>query len=134
MIFVIEFVLALAVFASAANINVIVGADDSSVFEPPSVRAQKGDVLQFEFFSSNLSVSQSTFESPCTIAPGGVDSGLLVPLDPNTHPIWSFTIVDDSVPLFFFCAQIAPEHHCQTGMVFVINDNPQQSFNAFQVI
>lgn len=48
MIFVIEFVLALAVFASAANINVIVGADDSSVFEPPSVRAQKGDVLQFE--------------------------------------------------------------------------------------
>jgi hypothetical protein len=82
---------------------------------------------------TNLSVTQSTFNDPCIPAPGGVDSGLLVPLDANTHSTWSFTVLNVDVPLWFFCSQTTPEHHCVEGMVFAINDNEEQSFGSFQV-
>jgi hypothetical protein len=84
-------------------------------------------------FSSNLSVSQSSFDHPCNLAPDGVDSGLLVPIDSNTRATWSFKLVDDKTPLFFFCAQVVPDHHCHEGMVFAINDNEEQPFGSFQV-
>jgi plastocyanin len=48
MIFAIGFALVLAVVTSAANVSVVVGANDQLVFDPLSVKAQSGDIIQFE--------------------------------------------------------------------------------------
>lgn len=38
--------------------------------------AAVGDVVLFTFMQSNHTVTQSTYENPCQMAPDGFDSGL----------------------------------------------------------
>ncbi|KAF7338086.1 hypothetical protein MVEN_02033100 [Mycena venus] len=125
---------ALVLSVSAADIQVVVGAGGQLAFSPPNVTANIGDSIVFQFQSKNHSVTQSTFAHPCTPA-GGIDSGFqFVDSTSSTlPPQWSFA-VDSAPPLWFFCAQTNPANHCQNGMVFSVNANPDgpESFAVFQ--
>ncbi|KAG6817806.1 hypothetical protein H0H87_003214 [Tephrocybe sp. NHM501043] len=129
------FALAAAAVAFAADITVLVG-DTGLEYNPPSVTAQNGDTIIFEFRSKNHTVTQSTFTNPCTpvtTPSAGVNSGFqFVNSTTAPFPTWSITIDDASAPLWFFCAQTVPANHCQSGMVFAINPTAEKSFTAYQ--
>ncbi|KAK0201925.1 Cupredoxin [Desarmillaria ectypa] len=124
---------AIASLTSAANITVKVGENNGLTFDPTSVTAAAGDIVQFQFLAKNHTVTQSTFADPCqkmTTPSEGVDSGY-VPVSNTTTvvPMWSFTVNNASAPLWFYCAQTG---HCAKGMVFAINPTANKSFAAFQ--
>jgi len=131
---------ALPVFVSAADILVQVGAGGQLAFSPTNVTAAVGDTISFQFQGKNHSVTQSTFANPCeiqTTPAQGIDSGFqLVPANATQLPQWSFTVNNASAPLWFFCAQTIPGNHCQAGMVFSVNANPDspKSFAAYQAL
>jgi plastocyanin len=108
--------------ASAENIVVQVGANGGLAYTPNNVTAKTGDTIVFQFLAKNHTVTQSTFAAPCTYmtAPAaGIDSGFQnVPAGATVVPEWSFTLTNDTTPLWFFCAQPT---HCQKGMVFSVN-------------
>ncbi|KAJ7272049.1 Cupredoxin [Mycena haematopus] len=123
---------------SAADILVLVGANGQLAFSPSNVTAEVGDTIAFQFQAKNHSVTQSTFPNPCAIqtTPAqGIDSGFqFVSNTSTTLPQWSFTVDNASTPLWFFCAQTIPVNHCQMGMVFSVNANPNsaKSFAVYQ--
>jgi plastocyanin len=101
-------------------------------FWPSSLKADPGSMVQFQFWSGNHTVTQSSFDKPCTpleatagagnsSAPtAGIKSGYQ-PVDESmpdgqvpTYTVW----VNDTKPLWFYCAQGT---HCQGGMVMAIN-------------
>jgi len=124
--------------AAADNILVLVGANNQLAFSPTNITANVGDTVTFQFQSKNHSVTQSTFASPCqiqTTPAQGIDSGFqLVAAGAAQLPEWSFTVNNASSPLWFFCAQTIPADHCQMGMVFSVNANPDsaKSFAVYQ--
>jgi hypothetical protein len=124
--------------ASAADILVLVGAAGSLTFSPSNVTAAVGDTISFQFQAKNHSVTQSTFANPCqiqTTPAQGIDSGFqFVANTSTTLPQWSFTVDNTSAPLWFFCAQTNPVSHCEAGMVFSVNANPNsaKSFAVYQ--
>ncbi|KAK0464376.1 Cupredoxin [Desarmillaria tabescens] len=124
---------AIASIASAANITVKVGENSGLTFDPTSVTAAEGDIVQFQFLAKNHTVTQSTFADPCqkmTTPSEGVDSGFVPVSNASTEvPMWSFTVNNASAPLWFYCAQTG---HCAKGMVFAINPTANKSFAAFQ--
>ncbi|KAL0946767.1 hypothetical protein HGRIS_012942 [Hohenbuehelia grisea] len=126
---------ALALGVTAENITVKVG-DGGLLFNPTQVTAKIGDTIAFQFVAKNHSVTQSTFANPCqvmTTPNPGIDSGFqAVAAGATTFPQWSFTVNNDSAPLWFFCAQTAPVNHCQMGMVFAVNPTAEKSFDAFK--
>lgn len=98
--------------------KVIVGGPNLLTYQPSSVEAAVGDVVEFDFLEKNHTVTQSTFDTPCVFNPAGVKSGFR----PNPENIlgkevFTFTVADVK-PKWFFCAQAK---HCQAGMVFAIN-------------
>jgi len=116
--------------------SILVGENNTLTFNPPSIQAVAGDTVLFNFLSKNHSVTQSTFTSPCTLAPGGVDSGFQATSPNSTTTMqWSITLDAKSAsgPLWFFCAQTKPAVHCHTGMVFAINANAQKSFDQYKL-
>lgn len=123
--------------AAAADILVQVGAGGELAFNPTNVTAQQGDTVSFQFQGKNHSVTQSTFADPCTIqtTPAtGVSSGFQpVASGATSLPQFSITIQNSSAPLWFFCAQTNPVNHCNMGMVFSVNANPDspKSYAAF---
>jgi len=125
-------VAALASLAAAQQqrILVTVGANNGLTFEPASATGKAGDVLAFQFQSKNHTVTQSTFDQPCVKKADGVDSGFL-PVAPNATQFseWSFTIVNETAPMWFYCAQ---GQHCKGGMVFALNPTAERTFDAFK--
>ncbi|PPQ67466.1 hypothetical protein CVT24_011523 [Panaeolus cyanescens] len=120
-----------ALVVKAANITVMVGANNGLTFSPSSITAQVGDSVQFTFMAKNHTVTQSTFDNPCQLKqnPTGVDSGFMnVDAGATSLPVWSILIQNDTVPLWFFCAQTGFEK----GMVFAINAPPTKTFDMFQ--
>lgn len=115
--------------------TVIVGQNETLTFTPNSIQAVAGDTIAFTFVSKNHSATQSTFTNPCSLAPGGVNSGFQ-PIPPNSTMAaqWSITLDAASVsaPLWFFCAQTNPKVHCHTGMVFAVNPTATKTFAQFQ--
>ncbi|KAJ7446563.1 hypothetical protein FB451DRAFT_1103931, partial [Mycena latifolia] len=126
-----------------AVVNVTVGGDPSGpggpfTFDPTIVTASTGTTVKFIFSGSpgNHSVTQSSFDAPCTPLPGGLDSGFQLVLESETggpFSTWSFTVSDDLEPLWFFCRQRVPASHCNAGMVLVINppDSGTERFGEF---
>ncbi|KAF8514676.1 hypothetical protein JB92DRAFT_2718931, partial [Gautieria morchelliformis] len=64
------------------------------------------------------SVTQSSFDNPCTPLQGGFDSAVTgnPPLR-LTLPEWNLTITDDTQPIWYFCKVTVPVSHCTNGMV-----------------
>ncbi|KAK7019323.1 hypothetical protein R3P38DRAFT_2977509 [Favolaschia claudopus] len=122
----------------AEEILVTVGAGGLLAFNPTNVTAKVGDTISFQFQSKNHSVTQSTFAQPCqiqTTPAQGIDSDYQpVANTSTTFPQWSFTLDNDTTPLWFFCKQTNPAPHCQKGMVFSVNAKPDgpKSFAVYQ--
>ncbi|KAJ6502280.1 Cupredoxin [Mycena sanguinolenta] len=130
--------LAPVLFAAAEDHLILVGANGQLAFSPTNITAAAGDTVSFQFQAKNHSVTQSSFVNPCAIqttpAPG-INSGFqFVSNTSTTLPQWSFTVDNASTPLWFFCAQTTPASHCQAGMVFSVNANPNsaKSFAVYQ--
>jgi len=119
--------------ASARQIDVLVGSNGTLTFNPSTVTAAVGDVMAFTFMSKNHTITQSTFNSPCTNHSSpmtGVDSGFVpVPANATSFPQYKFTVRNASAPLWFYCRQ---GQHCRSGMVFAINPSAERTFDAFK--
>jgi len=124
-------VLSLVSAVAAETFTVIVGGNDTITYNPTSINASNGDVVQFQFVSKNHTATQSTFAAPCTAMAGGVDSGFQdIATNATEFPVWSFTVTNASAPLWFYCRQTG---HCpDDGMVFAINPTAAKSFADFQ--
>jgi len=117
----------------AETIIVKVGEGGGLTFTPESVIAKENDIIAFQFISKNHSVTQSSFADPCTrlTTPTlGIDSDYQpVAANATMIPQWSFTVVNATAPLWFYCKQGA---HCKAGMVFAVNPNAEKTFEAFK--
>ena len=72
--------------------KVTVGGSAGLVFSPNSLQAAVGDMVQFNFESTNHSLTQSTFPLPCVAMAGGADSGFLPNPNNTVNPPPSFMI------------------------------------------
>jgi plastocyanin len=119
--------------SDAGDVNVIVAPGDTLTYNPSNFTASNGTNINFMFSQSVAhSVTQSTFESPCTYlaggndsSGGGFDSGI------QLGKLWTITITNDQEPIYFFCKSSL--QHCGSGMVGAINapDTGPNSPDAF---
>ncbi|KAG9047883.1 hypothetical protein FS837_001274 [Tulasnella sp. UAMH 9824] len=106
--------------------NVIVGGAAGLVYTPSVVYAQPGDTVKFKFQFKNHTVTQSSFDYPCTPLHGGFTSGFN-PVAPDAKKFPTFKVdVHDTDPIWVHCEQV---DHCPSGMVFAIN--PPRRGNTF---
>jgi len=120
--------------AIATDFQVSVGAGGLLAYSPTTVQAVAGDTITFTFNPVNHTVTQSTFDSPCSPLIGGKDSGFQPTADGvgNTYTV---SVEDATTPLWFYCAQTVPKSHCAAGMVFAINPPATgNTFAAFQAL
>jgi hypothetical protein len=110
--------------------TVIVGIDGNLAYGANQVDAAIGDIIRFDFNSTNHTVTQSDFNTPCSPKAGGFNTGFNQ-FNPTNHVgvIFRDFIVDVSTPLWFYCAQTVKVSHCQKGMVLGVN--PAGKFPAF---
>jgi len=105
--------------------TVIVGGGTSLRYNPPILRVAQGSRVHFDFLGKNHTLTESTFEKPCTKLAGtdiDTDFNNFNPDDiPNLHP-FDFTFAS-SKPRYFYCKQAngTPKSHCGKGMVFAVN-------------
>ncbi|KAF8256758.1 hypothetical protein EI94DRAFT_1756352 [Lactarius quietus] len=102
------------------NINVIVSPDGGQTYNPSNFTATNGTNVTFTWAqNASHSVTQSTFENPCTYlaggngSSGGFDSGIQA-----GGQDWTITITNDQEPIFYFCKSGT---RCGLGMVGSIN-------------
>ncbi|KAI1494437.1 hypothetical protein F5X96DRAFT_560048 [Biscogniauxia mediterranea] len=123
---------ALVGMASAQNVHVVsVGSTNGSlIFSPDNIKANPGEMIQFQFRGGNHSVVQSNFDNPCvpiSESVGGNTTGMFsgympVAASEAMGMIPTYTImVTDAKPMWLYCSQ---GKHCQNGMVMVVNENP----------
>lgn len=116
--------------ASAQKVQVVTvsTANNSLVYTPDNIKANAGEMVQFQFVAGNHTVTQSTFDQPCTPISTiqtnvtGFHSGYQpAAASKETGMIPTYTVmINDSKPIWLYCAQ---GKHCQSGMVMVINEN-----------
>ncbi|KAG8768075.1 hypothetical protein FRC12_005776 [Ceratobasidium sp. 428] len=106
---------------------VTVGKKGKLRYDPQYVHAKKGDYIKFEFHPKNHTVTESSFNYPCSKLGGGFATGF-VPVDQDEHyfPTRNF-YVKDAKPHWFYCGQVG---HCPAGMVFAVN--PPKKGNTFK--
>jgi plastocyanin len=117
--------------SSAPTIHtVIVGVDGTLAYGANQVDAAIGDIIRFDFNSTNHTVTQSDFNTPCSPKAGGFNTGFNQ-FNPTNHTgvIFKDFVVDVSTPLWFYCAQTVKVSHCHKGMVLGVN--PAGKFPAF---
>ncbi|KAF9524559.1 Cupredoxin [Crepidotus variabilis] len=120
-----------APLALAATIDVSVGPNGNFVYQPESVIAQAGDTINFTFNPKNHTVTQSSFDTPCSGLDGGFKTGF-IPVGTGSTDSRQFTVPASTGPLWFYCGQVG---HCAAGMVFAINapaEGDPKSFSAFK--
>ncbi|KAG8162411.1 hypothetical protein KVR01_008176 [Diaporthe batatas] len=116
--------------ASAQKVQVVTvsTANNSLVYTPDNIKASAGEMVQFQFVAGNHTVTQSTFDQPCTPISSimsnvtGFHSGYQpAAASQQSGMIPTYTVmINDSKPIWLYCAQ---GKHCQNGMVMVINEN-----------
>jgi len=81
-----------------------------------------GTVVAFEFASSNHSVAQSTFANPCEPESDSSFFAGFFPAISSANTTAFHITVNDTNPIWFYCPQtLSGAHHCNLGMVGVIN-------------
>ncbi|KAF8866389.1 hypothetical protein BDZ45DRAFT_667675 [Acephala macrosclerotiorum] len=116
--------------APRATHNVVVGANGDLLFGPNQVTAAIGDIIHFDFNSTNHTVTQSSFNAPCSPLAGGFNTGFnQVNKLNHTGVIFRDFEVKVDTPIWFYCAQTVKTSHCHKGMVLGVN--PQGKFPAF---
>ncbi|KAI2779167.1 hypothetical protein F4815DRAFT_195571 [Daldinia loculata] len=115
--------------AAAQKVHVVsVGSPNGTlIFSPENLKADVGDMIQFQFRGGNHSVVQSNFDNPCTpISDHTNQTGIFSGYQPVAASkavgmIPTYTVkVSAKTPLWFYCSQ---GKHCQNGMVMVVNEN-----------
>ncbi|KAK5631237.1 hypothetical protein RRF57_006951 [Xylaria bambusicola] len=116
--------------ATAQKVHVVSvsSPNNSLAFYPDNLKADVGDMIQFQFLAGNHSVVQSNFDNPCTpiqainASQSGMFSGYMdVAASESTGMIPVYTMeVKAATPLWLYCSQ---GKHCQAGMVMVVNEN-----------
>lgn len=112
----------------ATHVIQVGGPNGSLTFSPDNIKANVGDLVQFQFHPKNHSVVQSTFDQPCVpmqnVMPNATNAFFSGFMPTNASAaaasgILTYTIrVMDSKPVWFYCSQAK---HCQSGMVGAIN-------------
>ncbi|KAF4816439.1 Extracellular serine-rich protein [Colletotrichum tropicale] len=119
-------------------IPVLVGSptrEKSLLFYPEIVRAQPGDIVQFQFWPNNHTVTQAAnIQAPCLplgdMQPNAVHSGF-IPGVTDGSPIGTFNVqVENTEPMLLYCAQ---GMHCQLGMVMIINPKADADVQAYKM-
>lgn len=114
--------------AAAQKVHVVsVGSPNGTLtFSPENIKAEVGEMIQFQFRGGNHSVVQSTFDNPCSPISDhtnqtGIFSGYqLVKASEASGMIPTYTImVKAKTPMWLYCSQ---GKHCQAGMVMVVNE------------
>ncbi|KAI1325894.1 Cupredoxin [Xylariaceae sp. FL0255] len=118
------------VTGAQATHSVTVGGTSGLVYTPPSIEAAVGDMIIFTFMSTNHTVTQSGFTTPCIAMANGMDSGF----QPNANnavvpPPQVAMQVTVATPLWFYCRQ---KGHCGKGMVFSVNPTAAKTQDLFQ--
>jgi len=111
-----------AVGAKASRLITVVVGGPQDTFVPNLVRANVGDIVQFQFSSGNHTVTQSAEGTPCIALqatdPKAIHSGH-IPYQSGQADVGTFNMpITTSDPMFLFCAT-GP--HCQEGQVMVVN-------------
>lgn len=104
-----------------------------SFYSPGAVAAALNSTITFEFYGDVHTVTQSTFEDPCSPIPGGFHSGYFGMGLNSSAPIisWNLIVTNVSAPIWFFCATKSPAFHCSVGMVGAINPPSQDMYSQF---
>ncbi|KAI0317488.1 hypothetical protein OF83DRAFT_138610 [Amylostereum chailletii] len=124
-------VAALVPVASADTHAITVGINGTLTFTPNQVAAAVGDIVQFTFVQKNHSATQTSFDTPCTPLPGGINAGFNpVPAgQTDNFPTFNFT-VETTDSLWFSCQQV---NHCPLfGMTFALNPTADQTYDEFR--
>jgi len=130
-------VLAACVASVLSHTHTVLAGVHGGFYEPPTLCAQKGDIVQFvfgNFGNGSHTATQSSFANPCLPLPGGFSSGeaqLPIGASLDDAPVWNLSITDTSQPIWFFCEVSQPHSHCADGMVGVINPPSPASFTTF---
>jgi len=102
-----------------------VGNSNGSLeFAPNDIKAVVGDMVQFQFAPNNHTVTQSTFDAPCTPINNimqnvtGIYSGFMPVKAADTNTPTYTILVNSTTPMWLYCSQ---GKHCQSGMTMVIN-------------
>ncbi|KAK7438818.1 hypothetical protein CaCOL14_008364 [Colletotrichum acutatum] len=118
-------------------IPVVVGSptrEKSLLFYPEVVKANPGDIVQFQFWPNNHTVTQAAYtQAPCNplqdTMPNGVHSGF-IPGVTDGSPVGTFNVqVENTEPMLMYCAQ---GMHCQLGMVMIINPKADADVQAYK--
>jgi plastocyanin len=113
-----------------ATHSVIVGANGNLIYGPNQLNAAIGDIIRFDFNSTNHTVTQSSFNAPCSPLAGGFNTNFnQVNKLNHTGVIFVDFEVTVDTPLWFYCAQTVKVSHCNKGMVLGVN--PAGKFPAF---
>jgi len=102
-------------------IDVIVGKNGGLTYYPSHVDAKPGDEIRFAFVAKNHTLTQSSFDYPCTHLDNGFDTGFEFVGMSKTFITRSFFVPNTTDPLWFYCRQKVPSSHCTQGMVLAIN-------------
>ncbi len=116
----------LPLLSSAETTHIVKVGSDGLNIDPDNVKAEVGDIVNFEFYPNNHSITQSSYDEPCVPLFGstGVNpifSGFF-PVntkdgEKEASKIFSINI-NNTDPIWLYCAQGS---HCQDGQVMVIN-------------
>ncbi|GAW01931.1 hypothetical protein LENED_003554 [Lentinula edodes] len=117
------------------QMNINVAFNGNFVFNPANITAPVGTLVTFWFPGGDIphSVTQSSFQEPCTYLTANSSAGTGAGFDSGLTNAVQFTInvTDDQRIIWFHCKQIL---HCGMGMVGSINapTNGSNTFQAFQ--
>lgn len=120
---------ALACLASAETIKIT--ATSSNTFDPSSITASHGDILEFHFEPKNHSVVSGLYAFPCT--PMQLGTGFFSGFSFNTtdgeaDKIFRVT-VNGTDPIPFYSSQ---GNECSGGMVGIINPSKNQTLADYK--
>lgn len=72
--------------AAAVTHQVMVGGNAGLAYTPSEIKAAVGDMVVFTFMSTNHTVTQSGFATPCVAMAGGMDSGFQANVNNTVNP------------------------------------------------
>lgn len=89
-------------------------------FDPDSLIASPGDLINFHFFASNHSVAESSFDKPCQPLDGdkGIFSGFFTASGKDEAGQMFSMRLNGTDPIWLYCSS---GEHCKGGQSMVIN-------------
>ena len=89
-------------------------------FDPPTVQAPVGSIIEFVFKHNSHSIVRTSFEDPCNPSYSGAGnfySGVISDITDTSRNNF-YVHVNDTAPIYYYCAVA---EHCQKGMVGIVN-------------